>query len=203
MTFTSAKTKSARDQAVKRRSGLRRSTLWPLRYSQFWAGGSPGRRAITSRRENKTPESNPDRLGRSWAPAFNALASCDIQDDGLLAVSAIDRKVLSHRVIRDAEQVAVPSTDRTDDPSILHVDFITLHAIGQPLFKNVSYFTLHFKIVSRAHARVFNVYHQSNSHNSRPQSHSPYCSDGTKGLSWGYRSGWSCPSRPQAATLGH
>lgn len=117
-------------------SGAQRSGL--CRYADFGAGGFLGRWAITSRRENKTPKSTPDPLGRSWAPALNALASRNIQDDCLFAVPAIDREIFRHGVIHDAEQVAISPAHWAGDPAILHVDFTIMHDLLQPPFENVS-----------------------------------------------------------------
>lgn len=78
-------------------------------------------RAITSSRNKKrrcpmivSP------LGRSWAPAFYALASCNIQDDFRLAVPAPYRQAVGLRFRIDAEQFAIASAVRTDNPSVYY-----------------------------------------------------------------------------------
>ena len=59
--------------------------------AQFRSFGS---RAITSG-QTKTPEPTTALLGLlSWAPAFNALASLDMQDDLLFAVPAENRQAI-------------------------------------------------------------------------------------------------------------
>ncbi len=76
-------------------------------------------RAITSSRNKKRRcPMTVSPLGRSWAPAFYALASCNIQDDFRLAVPAPYRQAVGLRFRIDAEQFAIASAVRTDNPSV-------------------------------------------------------------------------------------
>ena len=90
-------------------------------------------------------------LGNSWAPAFNALASRNIQDDGLFTVPAVYREILRYGFVRDAEQMPIPMAHWTGNPSVLYDHFSGLLVHSQPPYENVTKYRLHFKI---EHARV-------------------------------------------------
>ena len=81
------------------------------------------------RRENKkTPESTKQPVDWSWALAFHALASLDIQDD--LAGPAVDRQPEGLRAVRDPQKAVIPAA-RAGNPSILYDKGTTLFSALQ------------------------------------------------------------------------
>ena len=74
------------------------------------------------------------RNGRSWAPAFHAPASYDIQDDFGLTVPAVHRQSRCLRVHGDPQQPVVSMTVGTGKPSILYGKCITLYGLLQCVF---------------------------------------------------------------------
>ena len=81
---------------------------------------SPFLRAITSGKKNAGTNDAP--LVRSLAPAFDAPASCDVQDDFSFAVPAINREIVCLGVFTDPKQPFIPA-HRTDNPSVLYDKF--------------------------------------------------------------------------------
>lgn len=76
----------------------------------------------------------PHTLVQSLAPAFNALAFCDIQNQFGLTVPAVNRQVSSLRLRLYAEQAVIPPTHRADDPSIPYDKFSSFLIELQPYF---------------------------------------------------------------------
>ena len=80
--------------------------------------------AVTSgQNKNAGVHAHPPRV--SWAPALNALASRNIQDQLCLAVRAVHMQITGLCVEGDPHQASVPSTDRASEPSILYDQCIT------------------------------------------------------------------------------
>ena len=93
-----------------------------------------GSRAITSG-QTKTPEPTTALLGLlSWAPAFNALASLDMQDDLLFAVPAENRQAIRLGLRGDPQQSPVSAAYRAGDPSVHYGQLTTLIIYSQAIF---------------------------------------------------------------------
>ena len=75
--------------------------------------------------QNKNAKVHAPPLGMSWALAFNALASRNIQDDLSPACPAIDRKTFGFGVVSYPKQAVISLTHRTSKPSILYDQFTT------------------------------------------------------------------------------
>ena len=84
--------------------------------------------AVVKHGKTKTPGSTICTPCSSWALAFDALASVDIQEDLALAVPAPDRQRVGCRVGPDPEEPLL-AADRTGDPSIPHREYITRWAV--------------------------------------------------------------------------
>ena len=71
--------------------------------------------------KTKTPKPN-DAIpfGCSWAPAFNALASVNIQDDLCFAILAPDRQASGLRLLVNAKQPVIAPALRACDPSVYY-----------------------------------------------------------------------------------
>lgn len=105
-------------------------------------GGPPPRR-ITSLKwilpksaaaAYKTKRAHKPPLRRLWAPAFYALASCDIKDNFRFAVPAIYWQALRFRLVVDSEETAVSVANRACNPSVLYFNFTMFRAQMQGFF---------------------------------------------------------------------
>lgn len=67
----------------------------------------------------------------SWAPAFNALASLDMQDQLRFAVPAKHRESISDGFGIDAQQPLVSAAHWAGDPSVHYGHFSTVGAFLQ------------------------------------------------------------------------
>ncbi len=86
------------------------------------------------RAKQKRRSHDPTSRLASRAPAFNALASLDVQDDFGLAVPAENRECRCRSVRLNPEQAAVSLADRTGHPPIRHCQFTTTFFPLQWLF---------------------------------------------------------------------
>lgn len=85
--------------------------------------------------KQKTPETMGFPIRESsWAPAFNALASLDMQNDFGLAVPAPDRERVRLCVWPDPKQAPVAAAHRTGDPAIYNSYSITDRIFSQAEF---------------------------------------------------------------------